>query len=228
MSTFVTSAGLGRTSITVLIADASPLARAGVAHILAEAGGFEVIGAAGTPAETVSSVAALRPDVVSIGAGVGDGLELARRLRDEFEDLGIVVVTADGADDVLLRALDSGASAFVETSAPLPEYLGALRHAAVAANAFCAQGLAAAVRRYLTPAGPSAASTLLSPRERQLLNLLQSGCSVPAAAAALFVSVSTAKTYVARIYDKLGVDNRGQALLAAERLGLLEGALTPA
>jgi DNA-binding NarL/FixJ family response regulator len=62
----------------------------------------------------------------------------------------------------------------------------------------------------------------LSPRERQILFLLRDGLSVPEIAGQLFVSLSTAKTYVTRLYDKLNARNRAQALMTAVRLGLFE------
>jgi DNA-binding NarL/FixJ family response regulator len=64
----------------------------------------------------------------------------------------------------------------------------------------------------------------LSPRENQVLQLLRDGHSVPQVAATIFVSLSTAKTYVARLYDKLGASNRAQALMAAVELGLFDEA----
>jgi DNA-binding NarL/FixJ family response regulator len=60
----------------------------------------------------------------------------------------------------------------------------------------------------------------LSPREREVLRLLRDGKSVPEVAATIYVSLSTAKTYVARIYQKLGAANRAQALMTAVELGL--------
>lgn len=62
---------------------------------------------------------------------------------------------------------------------------------------------------------------MLSPREKQVLNLLHEGLSIPAIAAHMYISVSTAKTYVARLYEKLGATNRAQALLAAMHHGLI-------
>jgi DNA-binding NarL/FixJ family response regulator len=71
-------------------------------------------------------------------------------------------------------------------------------------------------------------SVLLSPRESQVLALLREGRSVPEVAATLYVSLSTAKTYVARLYDKLGSSNRAQALMTAVRLGLFDDHPIPA
>jgi DNA-binding NarL/FixJ family response regulator len=66
------------------------------------------------------------------------------------------------------------------------------------------------------------AQPLLSPREAEVLSLLGQGLSVRAIASSLCVSLSTAKTYVARLYEKLGASNRAQAIMNALRLGLLE------
>jgi DNA-binding NarL/FixJ family response regulator len=68
----------------------------------------------------------------------------------------------------------------------------------------------------------------LSPRERQVLALLREGHSVPEVAATIYVSLSTAKTYVARLYEKLGASNRAQALMRAVEIGLIETHPAPA
>ena len=62
---------------------------------------------------------------------------------------------------------------------------------------------------------------MLSPREKQVLNLLHEGLSIPAISAHMYISVSTTKTYVARLYEKLGATNRAQALMAALHYGLI-------
>lgn len=177
-----------------------------------------------TVGETDSALIALElattldPDVVTIDTEVDGGWDLARELRDRRGELGIVILTSNGRDDVLFRALENGASAFVSKSAPATEILGAIRHSAVAASCFSASGLADALRNRDHQA---ADRPTLSPREAEVLALLQDGLSVPAIAAALYVSLSTAKTYVARLYDKLGANNRAQALMTSVQLGLV-------
>ena len=145
-------------------------------------------------------------------------LELARELRHRYADLGIVILTARGEDDVLFRALETGASAFVSKQASIPEIVAAIRHSAVSASSFSAAGLAQALRRRQETNDQLS----LSPREREVLFLLQEGMSVPAIAANLYISLSTAKTYVARLYEKLGATNRATALMAAFRHGLVQ------
>jgi len=147
-----------------------------------------------------------------------DGLLLAGELRDRYADLGIVMLASRHEDDVLFRALETGVSAFVSKTAPLEEVLSAIRHAAVAASSFTASGLAMAVARRRTRQD----RLVLSPRETEVLRLLHGGLSVPAIAMQMFISQSTTKTYVARLYEKLGAANRAQALMAAMHHGLIQ------
>jgi DNA-binding NarL/FixJ family response regulator len=100
--------------------------------------------------------------------------------------------------------------------------LAAIRHAHVAATSFTATGLASAVVRRGRPVGALA----LSPRETEVLLLLAEGMSVPAIARSMFVSPSTAKTYVSRLYEKLGASNRAQAIMTALRLDLIQHQVT--
>lgn len=205
--------------IRLVIVDAHPITRWGLGRIAEEQSDLEIVGDAGTAAEALRLVATLKPDVVTIGLSLPDrdGLELVRELRDRNQRLGLVVLTSQGEDDVLFRALDTGASAFVSKSAGLSEILGAIRHASVSAASFSAAGLAQAMNRRTER---QARRPLLSPREAEVLGLLQQGRSVPEVASCMFVSLSTAKTYVSRLYDKLGATNRAQAMMAAVQLEL--------
>jgi DNA-binding NarL/FixJ family response regulator len=206
-------------TIRLLIVDGHPLIRWGMARIADEQVDLHSVGEAASAAEALRLAAVLHPQVVTVGVALPDvnGLTLARDLRDRYPELGIVVLTSQGEDDVLFRALDTGVSAFVPKTAPVSEILGAIRHAAVAASSFTATGLAEALRRRRKATDPLA----LSPREREVLVLLQEGRSVPVVAQTLFVSLSTAKTYVSRLYGKLGAHNRSQALMTAVRLGFV-------
>src|SRR6476646_4083822 len=121
------------------------------------------------------------------------------------------------SDELMLRALDAGLSGFEVKTAGVREVVSLLRYAASSPTSFSAAGLGDALRRRTVAADQAA----LSPREMQVLLMLQAGLSVPLIAGKLTVSPSTAKTYVARVYEKLGVNNRASALMAAVRRGLL-------
>jgi DNA-binding CsgD family transcriptional regulator len=105
----------------------------------------------------------------------------------------------------------------VAKTAPLDELLAAIRHAAIAGSSFTASGLGEAVTRRLATQGQLG----ISARETEVLGLLRDGLSIPAIAKAMFISRATAKTYVARLYDKLGAANRSQALMTAMHHGLI-------
>jgi DNA-binding NarL/FixJ family response regulator len=206
-------------SIRIVVVDSHTLTRYGLSGLVARHPDIEIVAEAGSAAEASRAIAETRPDVVTIDVALpdGDGLQLARELRGQYGDLGIVVLTSYGADDLLFRALDTGASAFVAKTAPVDEVLGAIRHAAVAATSFTATGLVDALARRRSTDVRFALST----REREVLHHLRDGRSIPMIARAMFVSQSTAKTYVARLYDKLGATNRAQALMTALRNGLI-------
>ena len=130
--------------------------------------------------------------------------------------MGLVVLTMHGDDDVLFAAIDAGASSLVLKGAHLDELLTAVRRAAVTPDVFSAAGLGEAMRRRSRAPAP-----LLTKREAEVLTLLGEGLSVQQVARRLFLSESTVKTHVAKVYDKLGVTNRAQAIMAGIRLGLV-------
>ncbi|BCJ29160.1 response regulator transcription factor [Actinocatenispora sera] len=213
---------IGRTRI--LLVDDHDLIRKGLRHAFERDPNFEVVGEAGAAGDGVRQAAALRPDVVIMDLRLpdGSGLTATRELRKAHPTMGIVVLTMYAGDDQLFGALEAGASAFVPKSAPADDVVAAARHAAATPNAFTAADLAEAMKRRLEPSGPQ-----LSPREGQVLKLLADGMSVAGIAKQLYVSESTAKTHISKLYEKLGAGNRAQALMTALRLGLLEAPDTP-
>ncbi|HUB39628.1 MAG TPA: response regulator transcription factor [Streptosporangiaceae bacterium] len=206
--------------IHLAIVDGQTLTRFGLRVLVAQHSDIEIVAECQSAADAPAMIAAARPNVVTVDIALpgGDGLRLAQQLRERYADMGIVMLASRQEDDVLFRALETGLSAFVSKTAPLDEVVCAIRHAAVAPLSFTASGLAMAVTRRR-----SAQDRLtLSPRETQVLRLLHDGLSTPAIASAMFISVSTAKTYVARVYEKLGATSRAQALMSAMHYGLIQ------
>jgi DNA-binding NarL/FixJ family response regulator len=203
---------------TVLLVDDHDLIRQGLRRAFERATDFTVVGEASTVAEALSAVEATHPDVVTMDVRLpdGSGIDAVRSLRAAHPQLGIVVLTMYAGDDHLLGALEAGASAFVAKDAPADDVVSAARHAAASPDAFSATDLADAMRRRLTPSAPP-----LSPREREVLALLADGLGVAQIAKTLFISESTAKTHISKLYDKLGAGNRAQALMTAMRRGLI-------
>lgn len=209
------------TTLTVMLVDDHELIRQGLAGAFDRAGGFTVVGQAGTVAEALSAAAACRPDVVITDVRLpdGSGLDIVRALRAARPDLGIVVLTMHAGDDQIFTAMDAGASAFVGKHAPSSDVIAAARQAAALPGTFVCADLAAAMVRRLTSTAPR-----LTEREHEVLQLLAEGLGNGAIAERLYVSESTAKAHVARIFEKVGATNRAQALMAALRLGLLDDA----
>ena len=207
----------------VLLCDDHALIRDGLRRAFERDGGFEVVGEAGSVEEAVRLDAELDPDVVVMDVRLpdGSGLDATRRVRARRPAVGIVVLTMYAGDEQLFDALESGASAFVAKSAPADEVVNAARHAAAAPANFSSADLASAMRRRLDPTGPR-----LSEREREILQLLSDGLAIPAIAKQLYISESTTKTHVSRLYEKLGAANRAQALMAAVRAGLIRDPAT--
>jgi DNA-binding NarL/FixJ family response regulator len=202
----------------VLLVDDHALIRDGLRRAFERDGGFEVVGEAGSVAEAVARHAELEPDVVVMDVRLpdGSGLDATKKIRETNPDVGIVVLTMYAGDQQMFDALESGASAFVAKSAPAEDVVSAARHAAAAPSNFSAADLAGAMRRRLDPQGPR-----LTEREREILQLLGDGLAIPAIAKQLYISESTAKTHVSKVYEKLGAANRAQALMSAIRAGLI-------
>jgi DNA-binding NarL/FixJ family response regulator len=200
------------------IVESHTLACYGLRQLLAQQSEIQVVAECGSAAQAGRFLEAAPLDVVFINIGLpdGDGLRLARELRSRHAHLGIDIMTTAQDDGILLRAMETGMSAFVDKTAPLADVLAAIRHAAVAASSFTASGLADALAHRRASQDRHA----LSPREMQVLRLLREGLSVPAVAREMCISPSTAKAHVSHLYDKLGAANRAQALMTAVSRGL--------
>lgn len=203
----------------VLLVDDHDLIRQGLRRAFERSEDFTVVGEASSIAEGLALTSQTEPDVVIMDIRLpdGSGLEAVKKLRAANGELGIVVLTMYAGDEHLFGALEAGASAFVPKDAPADEVVAAARHAAASPDAFSAADLASAMKRRLTPQGPQ-----ISPREREVLGLLADGLAVAQIARTLYISESTAKTHISKLYEKLGAGNRAQAIMAAMRMGLIK------
>ena len=203
----------------VLLVDDHDLIRDGLRRAFERAGDLVVVAEA---ASVKGAIDALRSNdidvlVTDLGLPDGRGLDLVRTARAASTTMGIVVLTMYSGDEQVIGAMEAGASAFVTKDASADEVVAAARHAASAPRSFSAQDLAAVMARQIAaPTGPQ-----LTPRELEVLLLLVDGLAVGQISRRLFISESTTKTHVAKIYHKLGASNRAQAVMAAVRLGLI-------
>jgi DNA-binding NarL/FixJ family response regulator len=207
-------------TIRVLLVDDHELIRAGLAGVFDLQDDMEVCGQAGSVAEALSAYAALAPDVVVADLQLqdGTGLDIVREVRRSSPTTGVVVLTMHSGDDQIFAAMEAGASGFVGKDAPSMEVIKAARHASVSPRAFVCAGLVGAMMRRAAGNGES---SRLSDREHEVLLLLAEGLGAAEIGKKLYLSESTAKSHIARIYQKLGAANRAQALVTAMRVGLL-------
>lgn len=203
-------------TIRLVAVDEHVLLRLGLARVVAGCQDIDLVGETDTISEAVEVITKSHATVITIDTSLGgDGIGAATRLRSHFPELGVVALSPADDDALLYRALDAGMSAYLTKAAPASAVLAAIRHASVAPHSFTAPGLAAALDRRRGQQG------LLSQREREVLTLMRDGRSLPNIAAAMQVSEATVKTYVSRLYSKLRVNNRSQALMVAVNRGLL-------
>ncbi len=204
---------------SVLLVDDHELIRNGLAGVFDLEPDMEIVGTAGSVTEALGRLRrSCSPGSWSrtCSCGDGTGLDIIRAIRKQSQTTGLVVLTMHSGDDQIFAAMEAGASGFVGKDAPSSEVVRAARHAAVSPRSFVCAGLVGAMMRRT-----SVTSARLSEREHAVLLLLADGLGATAIGEQLFMSESTAKSHIARIYQKLGAGNRAQALVTAMRVGLL-------
>ncbi|TCC52568.1 response regulator transcription factor [Kribbella capetownensis] len=212
----------------VVIADDQALVRTGFRMILT-ARGIEVAGEAADGGEAVDAVRRLQPDVVlmDIRMPTMDGLEATRRILAESPDCRVLILTTFDLDRYVYAALAAGASGFLLKDVT-PEHLAAAVRLVNTGDALLAPSITRRlVERFAT--GDSVATppavhrdlAALTPRELEVLTLMGHGLSNAELAAELTLSEATVKTHVARIFAKLSLRDRAQAVVLAYETGLV-------
>ncbi|WP_232675768.1 response regulator transcription factor [Nocardioides sp. R-C-SC26] len=204
--------------LSILLIDDHELIREGLGSVIDLEDDMTVVGTAGSVRDGLDRFGALAPDVVITDLQLpdGTGLDVVRTIRKTSNTTGVIVLTMHSGDDQIFAAMEAGASGFVGKDAPSTDVVRAARHAAVSPRAFVCAGLAQAMMRRT-----SGESTALTEREHDVLLLLADGLGAQQIGAQLYLSESTAKSHIAKIYQKLGAQNRAQALVTAMRIGLL-------
>jgi DNA-binding NarL/FixJ family response regulator len=215
----------------VLIADDQALVRTGFRVILESEPDLEVVGEAADGREAVEAARTLRPDVMLMDIRMpgGDGIEATRTLMRDGSTARVLILTTFDLDEYVYEALRAGASGFLLKDAGADELLHAVRVIAAGdallSPAITRRLIADFARRPPRSERPAALAELTA-RELEVLRLLARGLSNSGIAAELVVGEATVKTHVARVFSKLDVHDRAQAVVLAYESGLVEpGAL---
>ncbi|HXY86032.1 MAG TPA: response regulator transcription factor [Gaiellaceae bacterium] len=213
----------------VVVCDDQALVRVGLRKILESEPETDVVGEAGDGEDAVFVVRELEPDVVlmDIRMPVIDGIEATRRIVAAQPGARVLILTTFGLDSYVYEALHAGASGFMLKDAPPEELVAAVRIVANGEALLAPAVTRAVIEEFVrgpapaeSPPPPPAVAEL-TPREREVLDLLARGLSNAEICEQLVISDATAKTHVARILQKLGLRDRIQTVIYAYETGLV-------
>lgn len=218
----------GRPPIRVLLVDDDALVRSGLKMILGGAPDLEVVAEAGDGLEALDLVGRLRPDLVLMDVRMPrlDGVSATQQLLNTHgEDVRVVVLTTFDTDDLVMRALQAGASGFLlkDTS---PERLVEAVRTAAAGQPILSPRITASLIAQVSGAAPDDRSLearrrleALSERELEVARAVGKGLSNADISRTLYLSVPTVKAHVSRLLDKLDCSNRVQVALLVHDAG---------
>ena len=205
--------------IRIMIADDQPIVRRGLHTVLEAEPDFRVVGEASTAAEAVTLAGSLRPDVVlmDIRMPPADSIGAVREIADHNWGRVIMLTTFDTEENVV-RSLKAGASGFLLKDVEINELANAIRKVMSGQSAVQPELIAMYLPALLAPHREE----ILTPREREILQLVAGGRTNAEIAEVLFVSDSTIKNHLTNIFAKLKTRNRTETIDKARQLRLID------
>ena len=201
-----------------MVVDDHPVVRSGLRLLLGTIDGLEVVGEAADGESAVRECRLLGPDVVLMDLvmpGIG-GLEATRRIRAAQPEVAVLVLTMSDDNDTLRSALRAGARGYLLKEAGQEDIVAAIASVS-AGQTVLSSGMA---ERMLEPATDTLPLPSLTAREREILTLVADGLRTAAIAERLYLSPKTVSNNLTAIFAKLGVADRGQAMILARKHGL--------
>jgi DNA-binding NarL/FixJ family response regulator len=210
-------------AIKILITDDHPVVREGLNAMLSREVDFKVVGEAKDGAEAVSKVKELKPDVVLMDLRMPemDGVEAMRQIRSTDTDVKFIILTTYSDDDYIFSGIEAGARAYLLKDAPRDELFKAIR--AVHKGESLIQPVVASklLDRFSQLSRRTPSGEELSERELEVLCLMAKGAANKEISAELKIAQSTVKTHITNIFQKMGVNDRTEAVTQAIKKGLI-------
>ena len=210
--------------IRILIVDDHTLVRDGLSSVLGREADMTVVGEASNGLEAIEETSRLKPDVVLMDLRMPelDGVEAMKRIAENDPAANVLVLTTFDTDEYIFQAIQAGAKGFLLKDASHDELYKAVR-AVSKGESLIEPGVAARVLSRFVELAQNQASPvdILSEREMDVLHKMASGNANKEIAAQLELSESTIKTHVARIFQKLDVNDRTSAVTQAIRRGII-------
>ncbi len=184
-----------------------------MAVLLRQSPGFSCVAACPTAQEALEKLPGSRPDIVLMDIGLPgeSGIECVGKLRPRLPDTQFMMLTVFEDHDLIFRSLAAGANGYLLKTAPPPKVLEAILELHAGGAPMSGQVAREVVAAFRQPASDPGAR--LSPTERRVLELLARGCLYKEVAATLGMAIGTVRTHIWRIYGKLHVHNRTEAIL---------------
>jgi DNA-binding NarL/FixJ family response regulator len=210
-------------AIKILIADDHPVVREGLNAMLSREADFKVVGEAKDGNEAVTKVRELSPDVVLMDLRMPemDGVEAMRQIRPTNPDVKFIILTTYSDDDYIFSGIAAGARAYLLKDAPREELFKAIR--AVYRGESLIQPVVASklLDRFSELSKRTPSGDELSERELEVLCLMAKGSANKEISAELKIAQSTVKTHITNIFQKLGVNDRTEAVTQAIKKGII-------
>ncbi len=213
--------------VRVLIVDDHPVVRDGISMMLSREKDFQVVGEAMNGLEAVAKAQELSPDVILMDLRMPemDGVEAMRQITELRLGARFIVLTTFDTDEYIFHAIEAGAKSYLLKDSSREDLFNAVRAAYRGESLIQPSVASRALDRFAQiskQTGHGGPSDILSERELEVLRLMATGAANKQIAASLSVSESTAKTHVANIFQKLGVNDRTGAVTLAVQRGIIK------
>jgi DNA-binding NarL/FixJ family response regulator len=208
--------------IRALIVDDHPVTREGLRTALDLSDDVAVVGEASSGEEAVDRAGELTPDVVFMDVRMPgmDGIEATRRILEVAPETKVILITIDESRGAIAQAIQAGVSGYLLKDASAEALIDAARNA-IEGNAVIHPQLTRTFIEEVRLAEPNQEQTPLSKREREILQKVADGATTKQVASELGISPHTVKTHLERIFEKLGANDRAQAVAIAIRTGIV-------